>query len=45
LAAGRDRHVAPDQKREPAEHLLLGQAGFAADQIADPVRELPVVGH
>ncbi len=33
LTACRHGHVAPDEKREPAEHLLLGQIGFAADQL------------
>ena len=45
LAARGDRHVAADQEGEPAEHLLLGQAGLVADQVADPIGELLVVGH
>lgn len=35
----------PNQKREPAEHLVLGQIGFAADQFAYAIREFLVVGH
>ena len=45
LAARRDRHVAPDQECEPTEHLLLGEAGLAGDQLADAVCELLVVRH
>ena len=45
LAAGCDGHVAADQKCEPTEHLLLGQAGFAPDQLANPIRQRLVVGH
>ncbi|HJW67696.1 MAG TPA: NAD(P)-dependent oxidoreductase, partial [Gaiellaceae bacterium] len=45
LPARGDRHVAADQEREPAEHLLLGQAGLVSDQVADASRELLVVGH
>ena len=39
------RHVAADQKGQAAEHLLLGQPGFAGNQCADAIRELLVVGH
>jgi len=45
LPARGDRHVAADQEGEPAEHLLLGQPGLVADQVADAARELLVVGH
>jgi len=45
LAARSNGHVAADQKREPAEHLLLGQTGFAGDQLAYASREFLVVGH
>jgi hypothetical protein len=45
LAAGRDGHVAADQKGQAAEHLLLGQAGFTGKQLADALREFLVVGH
>ena len=44
-AARRDGHVAADQEREAAEHALLGDIGLAGDQLADPVRQLLVVGH
>ena len=45
LAAGRDGHVALDEEGQPAEHLLLGDAVFGADQGSDPVRQVLVVGH
>ncbi len=45
LAARCDRHVAADEKGEPAEHLLLRQIGFAADQFAYAIRELLVIRH
>jgi len=47
-AAGADVlpfHVAANQKREPAEHLLLGQTGLAGDQFTYAIREILVVGH
>jgi hypothetical protein len=45
LAAGGDGHVAADEEGEPAEHLLLGQLGIAADEPPDTLGELLVVGH
>src|SRR5947208_8191922 len=45
LAACGHFHVAADEKREPAEHLLLGQTGFAGDQFAYASREFLVVRH
>jgi hypothetical protein len=45
LPAGRDRHVAADQERQPAEHLLLGHSRLGSDQLPDPVRKILVVGH
>ena len=45
LPAGGDRHVAVDEERESAEHLLLGDAGFGQDQLPDAVREVLVVRH
>ncbi len=45
LAAGRDGHVPADQKGQAAEHLLLGDIGFAGDQLADPISEVFVVRH
>ena len=45
LAAGTDRHVAVDEKGQPAEHALLGQAGFPGDEGADALGECLVVGH
>jgi hypothetical protein len=45
LAARRDGHVPPDEEGEPAEHLLLGQIGLAAQQCTDPIREFLVVPH
>ncbi len=45
LAARRDGHVAADQEREAAEHLLLGEPGLARDELADPVGERLVVRH
>ena len=45
LAADADGHVASDEERKPAEHLLLVQAGLGAHQLADPSREFLVVGH
>src|SRR5262249_36884645 len=45
LAAGGDGHVAADKEGEPAEHLLLGQLGIAADELPDTPGEFLVVGH
>jgi hypothetical protein len=45
LAARCHGHVPADQEGEPAEHLLLGHAGFAADLLPDAVGEVLVVGH
>src|SRR5215211_2828343 len=45
LPARGDGHVAADHEGEPAEHLLLGQTGLAAEQALDPIRELLVVRH
>src|SRR5919198_1193147 len=45
LAARGDRHVAADEEREAAEHLLLGQTGLAGDLCADALGKLLVVGH
>jgi hypothetical protein len=38
LAARCHGHVAADEEREPTEHLLLGETGFADDQLADTRR-------
>jgi hypothetical protein len=35
-----DSHVPGDEEGQPAEHLLLGQAGFAADEPPDPADAL-----
>jgi hypothetical protein len=45
LATCRDRHVAANEKGESAEHLRLGEARLAADQLANAIRELIVIGH
>ena len=45
LAACCHGHVAPDEEREPAEHLLLGQIGFSADQFAYAICEFLVIRH
>src|SRR5919108_1768756 len=45
LPARPDGHVAADQEGEPAEHLLLRQAGLVAKQLPDALRELLVVRH
>src|SRR5581483_4389117 len=45
LAARGHRHVAADEEREPAEHLLLGHAGLVSDQAPDPLRQRLVVRH
>jgi hypothetical protein len=45
LTAGRDRHVAADEEGQASEHPLLGDVGFAGDQLADPVGEIFVVRH
>ena len=45
LAARRDRHVAADQERQPAEHPLLGDVRLGGDQLADAVGEVLVVRH
>ena len=45
LAARGDGHVPADQECEPAEHLLLGEAGRAADAVADAGCEGFVVRH
>ena len=45
LTAGRDRHVAADEERQPAEHPLLGDLGLAGDQLADAVGEIFVIRH
>jgi hypothetical protein len=45
LAARTHGHVASDQEREPAEHLLFGETGFAGDQFADAIGEVLVIGH
>ena len=45
LAADADGHVASDEERKPAEHLLLGEARLGAHQVTDPSREFLVVGH
>ncbi len=45
LAARRDGHVAADQEREAAEHLLLREPGLTRDELADPVGERLVVRH
>ena len=37
LPARRHRHVAADEEREPAEHPLLGDAVFTADELPDPI--------
>jgi len=36
---------AADEKGEPAQHLLLGQLEIAADELADTLGELLLVGH
>ena len=45
LTAGRDGHVSADQKGEATEHPLLGDIGFAGDQLADAIGEVFVVRH
>ena len=45
LAARGDRHVAADEEREAAEHLLLGEARLAGHELADPFGERLVVRH
>ena len=45
LPARRDRHVAADEEREAAEHLLLGDVLPTADQLADALCEDLVVRH
>jgi hypothetical protein len=45
LPAGADRQVPPDEEREAAEHLLLGELGVRADQITDPPGEDFVIAH
>ena len=45
LTAGGDGHVAADEERQPAEHLLLGEASLAADQFPDAIGQRLVVGH
>jgi hypothetical protein len=45
LAADGHRHVAVDQKRQPAEHALLLDALLGTEQFADPVGEIFVVRH
>src|SRR5262249_38387272 len=45
LAAGRDGHVAADEEREPAEHLLLHHVGRCADRLPTPRRQPFVVRH
>src|SRR5262249_38326022 len=44
-AARRDGHVAADEEREPAEHLLLGHVRLARGKLADPCRQRFVVCH
>ena len=45
LPAHADSHVAADEKRESAEHLLLRYARLTAHEPADAGSELLVVGH
>ena len=45
LAARRDGHVSADEEGQPAEHLLLGESSFGADQCPDPLSKVLVVGH
>src|SRR6266498_751333 len=45
VLANADGHVAVQQHRQPAEHLLLGQPGFAAEQLPHPGRQPLVVRH
>jgi hypothetical protein len=45
LTAGSHRHVSPDEEGEAAEHLLLGHARFAHQQLAYSICEVLVIGH
>jgi hypothetical protein len=45
LTAGRDGHVSADPKGQATEHPLLGDVGFAGDQLADATGEVFVVRH
>jgi hypothetical protein len=45
VAAQCDRHVAPQQERQPAEHRLLRHRVPARELLADAVREVFVVCH
>jgi hypothetical protein len=45
LTARRHGHVAADQERETAEHLPLGQAALAGEQLTRAVGEFLVVRH
>jgi hypothetical protein len=45
LSTGSDGHIATDEEREPAEHLLLGNSGFVIEQFAYTFREFLVVRH
>ena len=45
LAARRHGHVAADEERQPAEHLLLGQLAVRTDELPDAISEFCVVGH
>jgi hypothetical protein len=45
LAAGRNGQVTIDEKREPTEHLRLGDAGRVDEELTDALGEIVVVGH
>src|SRR5947209_497093 len=45
MSARGDRHVAVDQERQATEHSLFLDAALGAEQLADAVGEILVVGH
>src|SRR6476661_11193134 len=45
LPARSDRHVAGNEEREAAKHLLLREVGLLSHEVADALRELLVVSH
>ena len=45
LPARRHRHVATDEKRQAAKHLLLAERGLDGDKLSDAIGEVLVVCH
>jgi hypothetical protein len=45
LTTRRYRHVPLDEKREPAEHPLLGDVSFGDQEFPDAIGEIVVIRH